>query len=131
MDKKEVIIKDEIIDRITVCNQILAKIASLDRMFFKHKDNVASVLEKDGVLFMINQYSLNEMDIESTGIYPPYGFIGGHTNWCLIRDMIQYIRTGEKTNGNHGNGGLYCTHWGYTHTSMLEIQTMARELNYL
>ena len=39
--------------------------------------------------------------------------------------------TGDDTNGKNGYGGLYCTHWGYDESDMLEIQVYAKELGYV
>jgi len=123
--------KEDRAKRIEICNKIIQKIASYDRTFFKYKEIIANIFEHNGALYMQNEYSRLTFQINTTDGYPPREFHHGGTLWGLTKDMVDFIITGEKSNHNHGYGGLYCRAWGYKEESMDAIQSLAVELGYL
>lgn len=80
---------------------------------------------------MYNQYNEQNMYLSAKSIYAPKGFPQGGTFWALTKDFRDFILTGNKSNGENGYGGLFCTHWGYSIDDMLRIQNKAVELGYL
>lgn len=118
-------------ERIEIVNEIIKKIASLDRQFFYHKGKVAYIFRVNKQLYMRNEYSGIDM-LLPTGDKPVVkGFHHGGTIWGLTKDFVQFIRTGKESNGEHGYGGLHSIHWGYQPESMVEIRELATSLNYL
>ena len=121
---------ENIKSRIEIVNKIIEKIASLDRKFFEHNGRVAHIFNANEILFMRSEYDL--IDINITNIdYRPYEFNSGGTIWGLTKDFRDFILSGEKSNGENGYGGLYCSHWGYRTESMKAIQKFAESLGYL
>ena len=117
--------------RIEIVNEIIKEIASRSRKFFAGKFGVAEIFQKNGRLYMRNEYSGVEMCLVTKFGYPPKGWHHGGTLWGLTKDFKDFITTGEKSNHNNGYGGLYSPHWGYTEADMLAIQEKAKSLGYL
>ena len=119
--------------RIDIVNQIIELISTKGRRFFYNtKTNFTSkVFEKNKKIYFIDDYNLEEipLHLESGGKWNKFSH--GGTLKALLLDFNDFITTGEKSNHNHGYGGLYCTHWGYPETDMLEIQELAKSLKYL
>ncbi len=118
-------------ERIKIVNEIIEKISTLDRMFFHHKGTVAYIFRVNKQLYMRNEYNGVDMLISAKSEYKPKHWSHGGTLWGLTKDFVQFIKTGTKINGDNGYGGLFCSNWGYSQESMLEIQKLAKELGYL
>ena len=118
-------------DRIEIVNQIITEIANRGRNFFNYKGNVAKVFWKNNRLYMLNEYNGKDMCLTTKNRNPPKHWHHGGTLWGLTRDFKDFIMTGEKSNHNHGYGGLYCPHWGYPESDMKAIQEKAVSLGYL
>jgi hypothetical protein len=120
-------------NRIKIVNEIIKKIASCGRCFFKNKDDLdmAYIFEKKGRLYMHNEYNKAEMCLYTKHGYQPKKWHHGGTLWGLTKDFKEYIMTGQDTNHNNGYGGLYCQHWGYPESEMKAIQEKAKMLGYL
>jgi len=118
-------------DRIEIINQIIVKISSLDRKFFEYKGDVSKIFQRNGRLYMFNEYNKKDMCLSTKYGYPPKGFTHGGTLWGLTKDFKQFILTGEKSNGENGYGGLGSPHWGYSRESMEDIRQTAKVLGYL
>lgn len=117
--------------RIEIVNEIIKEIASRSRKFFAGKFGVAEIFQKNGRLYMKNEYSGAEMCLVTKFGYPPKKWHHGGTLWGLTKDFKDFITTGEKSNNNNGYGGLYSPHWGYSESDMLAIQEKAKSLGYL
>ncbi|MBC1290604.1 hypothetical protein [Listeria booriae] len=118
-------------ERLEIVNNIIKKIASLDRKFFysAKNDMTAYMFFKNGRLYFKDDYT--KQDIYAYA-YKYFGaFSHGGTLQALILDFSKYIRTGKNYNGENGYGGLNCRHWGYSAESMKAIQSYAMELGYL
>lgn len=118
-------------DRINTVNKIISAISVRGRNFFKYKDNTAYIFEKNGKLYMKNEYNGADMFLHTKLGYQPEKWIHGGTLWGLTKDFKDFIQKGGDTNHNNGYGGLYCPHWGYSDEDMREIQKIAIELGYL
>ena len=118
-------------ERIEIVNEIIKEIASRGRNFFKYKENVANVFWKNNRLYMWNEYNGKDMCLSTKTHYQPKHWHHGGTLWGLTRDFKDFIMTGEKSNHNHGYGGLLCPHWGYPESDMKAIQDRAVTLGYL
>lgn len=118
-------------DRIEIVNQIISKIASLDRKFFECNGEVSRIFQRYGRLYMLNEYSRKDMCLSTKYGHPPKGFTHGGTLWGLTKDFKEFIITGKKSNGENGYGGLYSIHWGYSPESMEDIRQTAKVLGYL
>jgi len=120
-------------ERIKIVNDIIKVIALNGRNFFlNNKDNdMAYFLEKNGRLYMYNEYNKSEMYLHTKYGYPPKRFHHGGTLWGLVKDFKDYIQKGGDTNHNNGYGGLYCNHWGYDEDSMKAVRDTALKLGYL
>ncbi|WP_281225397.1 hypothetical protein [Flavobacterium aquiphilum] len=118
-------------NRIDVVNEIIAKIASLDRKFFEYKGDVSKIFQRHGRLYMFNEYNKKDMCLSTKYGRKPTGFTHGGTLWGLTKDFKEFIVSGKKSNGENGYGGLYCSHWGYSSESMEEIRETAKVLGYL
>ena len=120
-------------ERIKIVNDIIKVIALNGRNFFlNNKDNdMAYFLEKNGRLYMYNEYNKTEMYLHTKYGYPPKKWHHGGTLWGLVKDFKDYIQNGGDTNHNNGYGGLYCTHWGYDEVSMKAVRDTALKLGYL
>jgi len=116
------------LDRIVVVNRIIEKIAGCGRRFFWHRDQVCYMFLSKGIVFI---HSAHAGDVEVFQDKPLKEHIGGGTLEGLVKDFANYIHTGEYSNHKNGYGGLYCPHWGYPESDMLDIQNFARELGYL
>lgn len=117
--------------RIEIVNKIIRSISMRSRCFFSHKGIVAYIFEKNGRLYMKNEYSGAEMFLHTKFGYPAKGFHHGGTLWGLTKDFKEFIINGGHPNGLNGYGGLFCTNWGYPENNMKEIQDYAKELGYL
>lgn len=117
-------------DRIDIVNQIIKKIASLDRKFFEYKGKVAYIFNVNKNIFMRSEYNGFDIDITKSESIP-YEFTHGGTIWGLTKDFKEFIITGKKSNGENGYGGLYSPHWGYSSESMEDIRQTAIGLGYL
>lgn len=120
-------------NRIKVVNEIIKEIALRGRGFFLNKKdlNMAYIYDKDGRLYMHNEYSRVEMHLHTKFGYPPKGWYHGGAMWGLVKDFKEYIMNGGNTNHNNGYGGLFCPHWGYPESDMKIIQEKAKDLGYL
>lgn len=117
-------------ERIKIVNEIINKIASCGRHFFIEDGTAYFILYKNKRLYLAN-HNGKEIFLHTKYGYPPRNFLHGGTMWGLMKDFIEFIKTGEHTNGNNGYGGLWCIHWGYTESDMDEIRVLAKKLNYL
>ena len=118
-------------ERIETINKIVNKIATTGRNFFSYNGVADKFVLKSDKVYIADAYSGNEICVETKNGYPPKGFHMGGTMWGLTKDFLQFIHEGGDTNHNHGYGGLYCPHWGYPESAMIEIQVLAEELGYL
>lgn len=123
--------------RADIVNKIIEAIATRGRKFFAHQDKIATIsVDEKGQLWYNCEY-ISPSD--KTGkiclsVFDPSNssnWYHGGTLKALILDFVDFIYIGEYSNGNNGYGGLYCPHWGYSEKDMQEIQTIAKELNYL
>lgn len=118
--------------RIEKANKLLNKIASCGPNFFYYdKDKTtAKFLLKNNRIYFMDEYTKSEMLAYN---YRQLGrkFNQGGTMKALVLDISEWIRTGKRTNGKNGYGGLFCPHWGYSESDMKNIQDFARELGYL
>jgi len=118
-------------NRIDIVNEIIQEIAKRGRKFFARDGRVAKIFLRNGRLYMFNEYNETEMCLSTKNGYPPKGWHHGGTLWALTKDFKDYISNGDPSNHNHGHGGLYCSHWGYSNEDMVDIQETARVLGYL
>jgi len=117
--------------RIYIINEIIKKIASLDRKFFEHNGRIWHIFNLNVKLFIRSGYSGFDINLCDEDGSKPYGFTYGGTIWALVKDFKEFILTGNKSNGENGYGGLFCSHWGYSKESMEEIRETAKALGYL
>lgn len=124
--------------RIEIVNKIIEAIATRGRNFFAHQGKIATIsIDEKGQLWYNCEYvsptSKTNRDRFCLSITNPYDhqWYHGGTLKALVLDFVDFIIIGEYSNHNHGYGGLYCEHWGYSEKEMKEIQTIAKELNYL
>lgn len=117
--------------RVEIVNEIIENIASRGRKFFAGQFGVAKIFQKNGLLYLKNEYNGKDMCLHTKFGYQPKGWHHGGTLWGLTKDFKNFIITGEKINGQNGYGGLYCPHWGYSESDMKMIQDKAKELGYL
>ncbi|WP_185402078.1 hypothetical protein [Listeria booriae] len=118
-------------ERLEIVNNIIKKIASVDRKFFYSRTNclTAYMFFKNNRLYFKDEFT--KRDIYAYGYkYFRYCSQGG-TLQGLILDFSEYIRTGNYSDGKNGYGGLFCPHWGYSDEGMKAIQEYAVELGYL
>lgn len=120
-------------ERIETVNKIIEAIASTGRRFFYNKGNdfTAKIILKKGRLFLIDDYTQQEIYLHMPDYRRWRNFSHGGTMQGLVRDFKDFIMTGEYSNHNNGYGGLYCPHWGYSKEEMKTIQDKAVELGYL
>jgi hypothetical protein len=121
-------------ERVEIVNKILRKIASKSHQdfYYKDADRYAEMKIKNGRIYFTDDYTGKDVYAYSHAYGSKRGkFSHGGTMWGLINDFREFIQTGKYTNGNHGYGGLYCTHWGYEEEDMKDIRAFARELGYL
>lgn len=120
-------------NRIIIVNQIIKEIALHGRGFFLNKKDadMAYIYQKDGRLYMHNEYNKEKMYLQTKHGFPPKNWHHGGTLWALIKDFKEFITKGGKTNHNNGYGGLFCRHWGYPERDMKAIQEKAQKLGYL
>lgn len=122
-------------ERIIIVNEIIKEIASRGRQFFYDGrttiSSVATIFQRNGRIYMVNEYNGEQMCLNTKHGYPPKHWHNGGTLWALTKDFKDFIMTGEKSNHNHGYGGLYCPHWGYPESDMKAIQDKAVSLGYL
>jgi len=120
-------------ERIEIVNRIIKEIASRGRKFFhsKRDSDVAYILQKNGRLYMFNEYKKVNMALATKYGYPPKHWSKGGTLWGLTKDFKEFIMKGGDTNHNNGYGGLHCQYWGYDREDMIAIQELAIELGYL
>lgn len=124
-------------ERIEIVNKIIEAIASRGRNFFAHQGKIATIsIDKNGKLWYNCEWISQRDKIERfcLSVKNPLSnnkWYHGGTLKALILDFVDFINTGGYSNHNHGYGGLYCPHWGYSEKDMQEIQTIAKELNYL
>jgi hypothetical protein len=116
--------------RIAIVNEIIKKIALLDRKFFHYRGKTAYIFHFDKRLYMKSEYSNADINLNSYRT-KPLNWSHGGTLWGLIKDFKEFILTGEKSNGNNGYGGLHSVNWGYSESSMKEIRKLAKSLGYL
>lgn len=117
--------------RIKIVNEIIKEIATRGRKFFAGQFGIAEIFQKNGRLYMKNEYNNTEMCLSTKFGYKPKGWTHGGTIWGLTKDFKDFIMSGEKCNGKSGYGGLFCPHWGYNVGDMKAIQSKAIELDYL
>lgn len=119
--------------RIQIVNEIIKEIALRGRGFFlNEKDSdMAYIFEKNGRIYMHNEYNKQSMCLSTKYGYPPKRFHHGGTLWGLTKDFKEFIMTGGDTNHNNGYGGLFCAHWGYAEEEMHAIREKAYILGYL
>lgn len=125
--------KIERIDRVEIVNEIIKAIALNGRGFFLNKrdNDIAYIFQKNGKLYMHNEYDKSKIYLHTKYGYPPHGFNHGGTMWALTKDFKEFIINGGHTNNNNGYGGLYCPHWGYDESSMKVVRETASRLGYL
>ncbi|UUC45566.1 hypothetical protein [Flavobacterium cerinum] len=123
--------------RADIVNKIIEAIATRGRNFFAHQDKIAIIsVDEKGQLWYNCEY-ISQSDhtgkfcLSVTNPLSDFKWYHGGTLKALVLDFVDFIYTGEYSNGNHGYGGLFCPHWGYSEKDMQEIQTIAKELNYL
>lgn len=121
--------------RIKVVNEIILEISSRGRNFFNYKGQVAELFLKGTKVYYKCEYVSPSGITEICLSVPEYrrlkGWYHGGTLKALCFDFRDYINTGDKTNHNHGYGGLYCPYWGYPKEDMAAIQDKAKSLGYL
>lgn len=119
--------------RIKIVNEIIKEIALRGREFFLNKKDadMAFIFQKNGRIYMHNEYNKKDMCLSTKNGYPPKHCHHGGTLWGLTKDFKDFILTGEKSNYNNGYGGLLCPHWGYPESDMKAIQEKAVSLGYL
>ena len=100
-------------ERIKTVNQIIEVIASRGRKFFAYEDRVAFIHQKGKKYFYHCEYKDWDVCLSVPNYMQPKKWCHGGTMLGLVKDFVDYIKTGEKSNHNHGYGGLYCPHWGY------------------
>lgn len=125
-------------DRVEIVNQLIQFISERGRRFFYtkrtiHNDDahsVASMKLKNGRVYFVDNYTTKEMHVVDS-YYKWKGFSHGGTLRALVMDFADFIRTGKHTNGEHGYGGLHCSHWGHNDDIQREIIAYAKEIGYL
>lgn len=118
-------------ERVDIVNKIVYKISTTGRKFFSYNGKEDKFVLKNGNVYLSDAYSGKNFGVKTKFGYPPKGFHMGGTMWGLTKDFTKFILEGGDTNHVHGYGGLYCPHWGYSESDMIEIQKLAEELGYL
>lgn len=117
--------------RAEIVNQIIKKIGSCGRHFFRDGDVYAEMIIKHNKVYMVNEWNGAVMPIRTKYNMQPKGWHHGGTLWGLTQDFADFIERGGDTNHNNGYGGLYCKHWGYSEDEMRSIQELAKVVGYL
>ncbi len=123
--------RNETLIRIRIVNEIIKDIAARPPHLFSGKYGIAEIFEKNGRLYMRNEYNNAEMYLHTKFGYPPPRWCNGGTLWALVKEFKDFIKTGKKCNGIHRHGGLHCKYWEYSETDMEEIRSNAKKLGYL
>lgn len=124
-------------ERIQIINRLIRKIGCTGRKFlFCESKNTYGYFVHDGrTLFYVDHYTQAPMKmIKGSGHKTrrhEQNFSSGGTMWGLINDFKDFIYGDDDSNHNHGYGGLYCPHWGYTVDEMESIRKFAIEIGYL
>ena len=123
-------------ERIAIINAIIREIADRGRKFFRHGDNVAELFLRNNKVryrceYVPYDHSPKEICLSIPEYQMPKGWYHGGTLRALVLDFRDFIQRGGFTNHNHGYGGLYCPHWGYSAEDMQAIQQKAIDLGYL
>jgi hypothetical protein len=122
------------IQRIEIVNKIIKAIGERERRFFYSKlsDRYAYLsVNKSGKIFYHCEHYGTKICMSVPDYRNPRGWSHGGTLLGLVSDFCDFIKTGEDSNHNHGYGGLFCPHWGYSEQSMIEIRELAHQLGYL
>jgi hypothetical protein len=123
--------------RVDIVNQIIKEIAARGRRFFHNKGQTAELFLKNNKVYYkcewtsMQKQPVTQICLSIPTYRVPKGWFHGGTLKALCFDFRDFINTGKPSNHNHGYSGLYCPHWGYKATDMLEIQEKAKELGYL
>lgn len=116
--------------RIEIVNKIISEIASRGRNFFKYESETAHMFLKKGKVYMKNEWNGKEMLIDVNKGKPKHWHHGG-TLMGLTKDFTEFINGMDDANGEHGYGGLFCPHWGYSEEDMGAIRKLAKDLGYI
>lgn len=116
--------------RIGIVNKIIYEISIRGRKFFKYESETAYMFLKNGKVYMKNEWNGKEMLIDVNKGKPKHWHHGG-TLMGLTKDFTEFINGMDDANGEHGYGGLFCPHWGYSEEDMEEIRKIAKQLEYL
>lgn len=124
---------EQVSKRIDIVNAIITEISMRGRRFFysKKTSNVAQLSERNGRVYYLSEHSGKLINLSIPDTRRPKDWQHGGTLLALIRDMKDYIKTGKDSNHNHGYGGLFSPHWGYSEEDMVAIREKAHELGYL
>ncbi|HDR4766290.1 TPA: hypothetical protein ACQ75Q_001440 [Bacillus thuringiensis] len=127
MDKKK---------RVEIVNSLINYLADHEKGLFRYEDeNRTAHFKHDGRnLWFVDHFSNVAMRMTRSSYKNKKQeryFSSGGTMWALIRDFTDFIYGDDKSNGNNGYGGLYCTHWGWTKEEMENMRVHAREIGYL
>lgn len=118
------------VERMNKINELIELIGNVDRGFFKSENGRGKFIEKKTTVKFIDDYTQKELTIPGEGKRIK-GFSSGGTLQGLVRDFKHYIITGKPSDGKHGYGGLYCTHWGYSLEGQNKIIEFAKEIGYI
>lgn len=115
--------------RVEQINELIKVIGNTDRQFFKHDDYYSHFIIQGNKLFLIDKYTKERVYPYSSSKH--MGFSDGGTLWALVNDFREWIIKGQRSDGNNGYGGLYCTSWGYSIEGMDKVISKAKAIGYL
>jgi len=136
--KKEFTMNEKL-KRIEICNNLIKEISKRERRFFysQSKDRTAYFKMNGKRLSYIDEYTGKDVNV-----YKPdsYNFNGGGTCWQLMKEMKDFILTGNKRKKSglyyiedmkNQKGNVCYYGWGYSETAAKEIREIAYKIGYL
>lgn len=117
------------LERLAHANALIKVISDHGRRFFwNHKTNRVACIEMDarGRLWWIDDYKATRVSMEKIGGHEHrwYGFSHGGTLKDLVRNMRDYIKTGERISLYH----IAQDCWGYSPEGKFKTREAAKEL---
>jgi hypothetical protein len=118
-------------ERLLIVNQLIEYIAvvTMHRTLQTYEGEPSRMILKKRRVYFVDSYTGKSVYAYEGSNRK--GFSHGGTMWGLVLDFSLFVREGGDTDGVHGYGGLYCTHWGEPPEVMEKIREYARKIGYL